>query len=179
MKAEAQFGRNLCAKSRSRVFPVIQQVRQWGRVNRTTTGNICLIERAIGRLQINLYRVRGLLANSWRTTTCWMMPNRWRWHSFRRRWYPEIWCHKGRCVLRFTMVGEKSTDKISHNTLTSCDHLPSMFYLRSIAHYPCHFQCIYLNLLYFIGIYTFQDRNNGSRAKKEGQLMMLWVWGAA
>ena len=27
------------------------------------------------------------------------------------------------------MVGEKSTDKISHNTLTSCDHLLSMFYL--------------------------------------------------
>ena len=27
------------------------------------------------------------------------------------------------------MVGEKSTDKILHNTLTSCDHLLSMFYL--------------------------------------------------
>ena len=27
------------------------------------------------------------------------------------------------------MVGEKSTDKILHNMLTSCDHLLSMFYL--------------------------------------------------
>ena len=31
--------------------------------------------------------------------------------------------------LQGIMVSEKSTDKISHNTLTSCDHLPSMFYL--------------------------------------------------
>ena len=32
-------------------------------------------------------------------------------------------------VREVSMVGEKSTDKISHNTLTSCDHLLSMFYL--------------------------------------------------
>ena len=58
------------------------------------------------------------------------------------------------------LVGEKSMDQISHNTLTSCDHL---LFMLSIA----HFQCIYLYLLYFIGIYTFQDRNNESRAKKQ------------
>ena len=39
------------------------------------------------------------------------------------------------------------------------------------------FICMYL--LYFIGIYTFRDQNNESRAKKQGQLVMLWTWGAA
>ena len=67
------------------------------------------------------------------------------------------------------MVGEKSTDKISHNTLTSCDHLLSMFYLLLTI---LVIFSVFI-FLYFIGIYTFQDRNNGSRAKKQGQLMML------
>ena len=33
------------------------------------------------------------------------------------------------------MVGEKSTDKISHNTLTSCDHLLFMFMFCSFSVY--------------------------------------------
>ena len=49
-------------------------------------------------------------------------------------WYPTATAVRGTgsTVVRQQpprMVGEKSTDKISHNTLTSCDHLLSMFYL--------------------------------------------------
>ena len=40
-----------------------------------------------------------------------------------------LWTNECRHRFPPRKVGEKSTDKILHNTLTSCDHLLSLFYL--------------------------------------------------
>ena len=60
----------------------------------------------------------------------------------------------GSC-LQVGMVGEKSTDKISHNTLTSCDHLLSMFYHCSLS--SSFSVYLFKSSTFYWYIYTFQD----------------------